>query len=507
MKVKLVNLVFGLNKLLESPCRWLGYAGLVVVTLLTRFYQLGRNPLWLDELYSYQVSTQDLATILRNSLYETHPPLYDLLLKATSGFGLWRTEWGIRWFSAVCGTVTLIIFYYLVSRLINRWSALWGWLLLLFSPTVMYYSQEARPYIVDLLVATLTTTILLSLLDPQKSSRRLWFAWGIFSIIGIYIAYSYLLVLLVQAGCLILAYRVNRRMITTLGLVVLGLFPLPPIMLSNLTRDLQAVNTDTPLTFIGLVQALLAGGQARYGLFWGSIWLPILFGLLAVLGLWALFERRNIFAGYIILQVVFPLGMYFLVGAFFFHWRMPNYQSRQFLVLLPAFFLWVVLGLDWCARHLLLCIKYSVVIIVSIILLTASLAGLERYWTITKSPEGLATQLVRQYLEPGEAVVSLHYSLTAAASFYLTHESKIYTAPQPVGSDYLFDDNPLLLIGQVKLNPRFSLATVRAHPGVWILSDTRWDRTVRNILIQDCRITVQQMFGPFEVVRIEQCPL
>ena len=128
--------------------RWLGYAGLFVITIITRFFQLGRNPLWLDEIYSYQVSNQSLYTLIRNSMFDSHPPLYYLLLKLTSGFGAWRTEWGVRWFSAFCGTLALLSFYRLASRLTNRRWATLGWLLLLVSPAVMFYSQEARGYIV-----------------------------------------------------------------------------------------------------------------------------------------------------------------------------------------------------------------------------------------------------------------------------------------------------------------------------------------------------------------------
>ena len=484
--------------------RKLGYVFLVVITLITRFYRLGWNPLWGDEIYSYNVSEQNLYILIRNSMFESHPPLYYLLLKLTSGFGVWRTEWGMRWFSAFCGTFALLSFYWLLSRLTNRRWAMLGWLLLLVSPAVMYYSQEARSYIVVMLISVLTIAALMNLLDPQKSSRQDWVIWTILSIIGIYTDYCYLMILAVQAFCLLWTYRINRRLATAFGLVAVSFLPLMPLLLSNLASDLQS-DIPVPLTFEGLVPFFFAGDPNRYGEVWFSAGLSVLLGLVVVLGGMSVLERRHRFGGYLLLQLILPLGLYFGIGTFIFHWRMPAYQNRQFLVILPALFLLAMLGLHWGRRRFPLWIGYGLAGGVSLLILAAAVIGLERYETETKSPEGLAVLAVRQRLAADEAVVSLQYYLSASAGFYLARGHDLYAWPQQTENGFFFDDKLVMLSGQTEVQPRFPLSAIRAHPSVWILRDWREMPEVLPILVQGCQITFQQLFGRFEILQLTQC--
>ena len=52
--------------------------GLLIVFLVgcaARFYQLDHTPIWMDEAYSYFVSTQPLGSIVFNKI-DNHPPLF-----------------------------------------------------------------------------------------------------------------------------------------------------------------------------------------------------------------------------------------------------------------------------------------------------------------------------------------------------------------------------------------------------------------------------------------------
>ena len=214
---------------------------------------------------------------------------------------------------------------------------------------------------------------------------------------------------------------------------------------------------------------------------------------------------RDRFGGYLLLQLILPLGLYFGIGTFIFHWRMPAYQNRQFLVILPTIFLLVMLGLQWCRRRLPLWLGYGLVGGVSLLILAAAVIGLERYETITKSPEGLAVLAVRQRLGADDAVVSLQYYLSASAGFYLASGHNLYAWPQQTENGYYFDDKLVMLSGQTEVQPRFPLSAIRAHPSVWILRDWREMPEVLPILIQGCQITFQQLFGRFEILQLKQC--
>ena len=117
--------------------------------------------------------------------------------------------------------------------------------------------------------------------------------------------------------------------------------------------------------------------------------------------------------------------------------RLPLYESKQFMVLLPSLFVLVALGIHQVQQ--LPPAWFGQMLALSICALVAygSYASLQRYWTTPKSPEGLAVLAVRDRVRASDAVVSLYYSLDAAISFYLP-EASLYTKPLKSSDDYLF---------------------------------------------------------------------
>lgn len=477
----------------------------VFLTVLSRFYRLDWHPLWLDEVYSYQVSVQDLTHVLRNSLYDPHPPLYYLLLKITSISSLSDTEYSVRWFSAVCGAGAVLAVYYLATRVTNHQSALLGWLIMVCSPAVLYYSQEARSYIVGLLLAALSTAVMWHLLGGRNTLWT-WSIWSLLSILGFYTAYSYLIIFMSQAVFLVGMYKRERALFLSLFVIIVSIAALSPALLVNVRQDLQQAATADPLTLGVLAQALLAADPARYGLHWWSFGLPAVLSLLALFALAAARDTRQVFQWYLIAQVVVPLAVWFGIASPFLGWHIPSSKSRQFAVLIPAFLLLVTSGLWWCIEQTRTWLRYSLTAIICMLVVTASAAAINEYWATTKSPEGLVVQAIQQQSRPDEPIISLHYSLDAAASFYLTGTRQVYNAPQQTDTGYQFDENLLILSGQTQRRPRISIAEVRSHPSFWVINDTRRDPDVRDALIQGCTLDRRELIGPFEALHVAQCP-
>jgi len=73
----------------------------ILIGIGLRLYHISSQPLWLDEIYSVQISRQGLFAILQNSLRDPHPPFYYILQMLTSGLWNVQTEWGWRWFSVL----------------------------------------------------------------------------------------------------------------------------------------------------------------------------------------------------------------------------------------------------------------------------------------------------------------------------------------------------------------------------------------------------------------------
>ncbi len=402
---------------------WLDLALVSLVSLVTRLVRLGRNPLWVDELYSYQVSLQNLPAILQNSQHESIPPLYYLLLKFSTLSGSLRSEESIRLLSALSGAVFLILFYLLCSQILPRWPAVLIWGFMALSPSLMYYSQEARAYILVLLAAGLSMYIVRHLVDQPAGRPQAgwywWLAWVFASLLGIYAAYSYFLVLGIQALFLFFVFRFRAAWLASVTLLVAGAAPLAAWMTANLRSDLARTAKQANLTFWDTLQALLGGDPGRYGLHWGSTWLPLVVIVLFGLGLAYWLQKPERFLGYCLAQVGLPLGVWFGLCVPFLGLHMPKFQARQFLALLPALLLCMGFGLVWLSQRLRPGLRPALAFLLSLSILAGSLVGLQKYFDLTKSPEGQAVQFVRDNLSSTDALVSLQYSLTAAVAYYI----------------------------------------------------------------------------------------
>ena len=166
---------------------------IIAVGFLLRWHGLTGQSIWLDEAFSIYNSQQSLFYILGQK--GNTPPLYYLLLH------FWilimgNSESGTRLLSLIPGTITIFVIYKLGSLIFNIRTGLCAALMLAISPLHIYFSQEARPYSLLLLLASLSMYFYLKLKDnPSKGAAAGYLAASIFLI------YSHLyglLILVVQ---------------------------------------------------------------------------------------------------------------------------------------------------------------------------------------------------------------------------------------------------------------------------------------------------------------------
>jgi mannosyltransferase len=132
-----------------------------------RFWHLGQQSLWADEFASLLNALLSLAEIpaqaLRHDAFE--PPLYFWLLHGvirTAG----SSEWALRLLSALAGTATIPVVWLLIRDLIRRPRiANTTALLLATNPLHVWYSQEARPYALLVLLGSAALLCLVRALD------------------------------------------------------------------------------------------------------------------------------------------------------------------------------------------------------------------------------------------------------------------------------------------------------------------------------------------------------
>jgi len=153
---------------------------LVIITVIgtcLRMYRLGYQSLWLDEILTFLSSNGTLSHVLFQTEIQTNIlPLYYLVVHAF--LALSDQEVFLRVPSLIFGSLTIPLFYYTVRHTFGTQMGLWASSLLAISPFHIFYSQEARPYAMFLLLCLLAF-YLLQLCIEKKESRLLKLSFAI----------------------------------------------------------------------------------------------------------------------------------------------------------------------------------------------------------------------------------------------------------------------------------------------------------------------------------------
>lgn len=119
-----------------------------------RVYRLDGQSLWADEGASVVMTYRSLAAIIEAAAGDIHPPLYYLALRGWVEIA-GRTEYALRFLSALFGVLLVALTFVVGRLLLGRGPALVGTFFAAVSPLLIYYSQEARMYAQMALLGTL----------------------------------------------------------------------------------------------------------------------------------------------------------------------------------------------------------------------------------------------------------------------------------------------------------------------------------------------------------------
>ena len=151
---------------------------------LLRFPTLDVQSFWFDEALTAVELRRPLAdTIALLGSQELTPPLYFVLAWAWSRpFG--SGEIGLRSLSALLGTLTVPVAYAAGAQLVSRRAGLAAAALVAVSPLLVYYSQEARPYALVILLGGVSFVLFARALDAAAGRRPL-VGWAIVSALAL----------------------------------------------------------------------------------------------------------------------------------------------------------------------------------------------------------------------------------------------------------------------------------------------------------------------------------
>ncbi len=210
------------------------------VSAVLRFWGLGDESYWFDEIWSVTQVRGSLSDVLRSLAHsDVHPPLYTFLLWGWVR-ALGEAEWATRLLSALVGLLAVAVTERLATELDrDRRTGLIAAGAVGLSAFAVTYAQETRSYSLLLLLSVLATWRLVRLLDAPAS----WRAAGLYVLAALLLVYTHVFgaFVLLAHGLFVLRWvPVLRLRVVALGaIVVVGFLPWVPVMLAQVGRVQQ----------------------------------------------------------------------------------------------------------------------------------------------------------------------------------------------------------------------------------------------------------------------------
>jgi mannosyltransferase len=379
---------------------WPFLVALLAAGLAVRLLWLTSKPFWFDECFSVEVARLDWRDFLHLLWWrEANMSLYYVLLRIWLYFG--QSPFFIRALSAILATATVPAIYWLGRLLYDRRVGLIACALFTFNAFSIRYAQEARSYALLVLLATLSSCLLIGWL--RQPDRNHWHGFVLASILAVYAHFYALLLLAAQWLALRHADGLmagnphqredRRRAWITIGLAVLPLLvfvaktgagPIRWIQrpglrdVLDLYEHLAGTNSWPLLAIIGAacVAALIPAGRE----------------LLAKAPSWQAWRCQ-----FLLLWLIFPVALTVLLS-----WARPVFLGRYMIFCLPAFLVLASAGLARLRAPWLLGSAMGVILLLC-------LPGISFVYghdfDNERDASGAATNFILDHTEAGDAIL------------------------------------------------------------------------------------------------------
>ena len=163
------------------------YLSLVSLGIVTIFYQINLEGLWLDEMNSFYVADPSLTfqeTLLRHNESDWHnPKLFNLILKNYFKFVGYDPSLA-RYIPLIFGSISLFMFGAISNQIKKGNSFLITTFLACISIYIIKYSQEIRPYSLLLLTSSLNIFFYIKLINDNKRKNIISIFFIFFSVLN-----------------------------------------------------------------------------------------------------------------------------------------------------------------------------------------------------------------------------------------------------------------------------------------------------------------------------------
>jgi len=336
---------------------------ILLLAFALRLYRIDVQSIWWDEGHSIFVATQPISQIPTLPAMDVHPPGYFILLH------LWlnltgTSEFALRYLSVIFSLLTIALLWRFAKKLCPRATLLPCHLVALFaalSPMYVAYAQEVRSYAMITFFAAAGTLMLWQLLgfaslqSTVKKRNRFLLFYIILTAACLYIHYFtiFLLIFQILVWFSWLGWQKVKQQVSLKRNLILWIGSQIGILLLFLPQLLWAVRQITGYTNPNLIppnltyfilrswQAYTTGltldpAPARWGM-------GLIAGVLLVswiLHFWLNPIRLTTPLIFLTAWIIIPLTAYFIVLQ-----RQPSFEPRYLILVTPALFLLLALGL------------------------------------------------------------------------------------------------------------------------------------------------------------------
>lgn len=196
------------NNRAKTSYGWLPISIILAIATVLFTYQLGREGLWIDELFSIRDAT--VGNIFDVYKETSARPLYYVLLNIWMMFG--SSDAFLRSLSVIFALISVFLIYRLGRRLDGESTGLTAAALLTLSPLFINHAQEVRMYALSVCISLAGTVFLTEALltHPEQSpSQKTIGSWALFRLLAIYTVPLNITLLLPDA--LIILWRFRKR--------------------------------------------------------------------------------------------------------------------------------------------------------------------------------------------------------------------------------------------------------------------------------------------------------
>jgi uncharacterized membrane protein len=387
-------------------------AGVMPLAAVLTFLFLGDKSFWLDEAFSITIAKMEWSHFWDVLFqYEANQGLYYFLLHLWANIG--QSEFAVRSLSVIFALCSVVMIYIFGTRLFGARVGIIAALLITVNAFFIAYAQEARGYILALLLSTLSSYFFVK--SVEKPNWKWWGAYVLASVLGVYTHLYVILLPVAQFASLIF---LPRRDIPWKGLLISAaamVLLLAPMAFFILTRDIGQTGWVSRPQFLEMVwvfnQLTGRGGPILLLAYFIPSAIALFFTVRIYLQqklslqLW----RHALLLSWLFLPIIL---------SFLFSYIKPIFVPRYFIIFVPPLVFLVAIGLSHIRQ------RWVMVGVIGVLVLLSSFT-LRDWYTSNPNEEYTQKENWREITshivsseEPGDAIVFFHPVMRLPFDYY-----------------------------------------------------------------------------------------